>query len=347
MISNHDPVTDKYPQEKNRRSSKWTLAKRILTTCFFILVPIFLFMLIRHVDWNEVKQALQNLNPGTLLLGLVIAFVSYNVYGSYDVLGRKYSGHSLPVRQILCVAEVCYAFTLNLSYFVGGFALRFRLYSRLGLDTPTITKVFTLSVITNWLGYMFLAGVIFALRLPDLPENWKIGEAGLQIIGIILLTIASSYLFACRFAKRRSWKFFKHEVTLPTFGLALTQACLAAFNWSLMALLVFVLLPAKVTYLTVLGILLISSMAGAVAHIPAGLGVLEAIFVAMLQGQFSHGTILAALIGYRVIYFLIPLGIATITYLILESRAKKLRADNVAPKSPESSASHTPIELRS
>lgn len=327
MMVNHDAATEKFSNEPKQHSSKWMWIKRILTGCFFILVPVFLFMLIKHVDWQEVKQALQSLKLTTLLVGLAIAFVSYNVYGSYDVLGRKYSGHSLPIKQILCVAQVCYAFTLNLSYWVGGFALRFRLYSRLGLDTPTITKVFTLSVITNWLGYMVLAGIIFSLRLPDLPENWKIGEAGLQAVGIVLLLIASSYLLACKFAKRRLWKIFSHEVTLPTFNLALTQAGLAAVNWSLMALLVFVLLPAKVTFLTVLGILLISSMAGAIAHIPAGLGVLEAIFVAMLQHQFSHGTILAALIGYRVIYFLIPLGIATVTYLILESRAKKLRGD--------------------
>lgn len=345
MIQTHDGEMHQSPQTK--KLSKWALFKRILTMCFFILVPIFLFMLVKHVNWHEVNLALQNLKLTTLLLGLAIALVSYNVYGSYDVIGRKYSGHSLPVRQILCVAEVCYAFTLNLSYWVGGFALRFRLYSRLGLDTPTITKVFTLSVITNWLGYMFLAGTIFALRLPDLPENWKIGETGLQVVGIGLLLLASSYLFACRFAKRRSWKIFSHKVTLPSFRIALLQASLAACNWSLMALLVYVLLPAKVTYLTVLGILLISSMAGAIAHIPAGLGVLEAIFVAMLQDKFSHGTILAALIGYRVIYFLIPLGIATVTYLILESRAKKLRENNATTESSKPAQSQTPSRLSS
>ncbi|GGY67348.1 membrane protein [Cellvibrio zantedeschiae] len=320
------------------REKLWKWTKRVLTLFFFILVPIFLFMLIKHVDWHEVKEALQNLKPTSLLLGLLVALISYNVYGSYDVLGRKYAGHSLPIRQILCVAQVCYAFTLNLSYWVGGFALRFRLYSRLGLDTPTITKVFSLSVITNWLGYTLLAGIIFSLRLPDLPENWKIGETGLQLVGVVLLLIASTYLLACKFSRRRSWKFRKHEINLPAFTLALTQATLAAINWSLMALLVYILLPAKVDYLTVLSTLLISSLAGAIAHIPAGLGVLEAVFVAMLQHKLSHGSIIAALIGYRVIYFLIPLGVATITYLILESRAKKLRANNVAEKSSNNSS---------
>lgn len=310
---------------ESKPSKKWARAKKIVTTLFFIAVPIFLFMLVKHVDWNEVKLALQQLKLSSLLLGLAVAAASYCVYGSYDLLGRKYAGHSLPARQILCVAQVCYAFTLNLSYWVGGFALRFRLYSRLGLDTPTITKVFTLSVITNWLGYTLLAGIIFALRLPDLPDNWKIGETGLQLVGVLLLAIALAYLLACKFAKRRSWKFRDHEINLPTFTLALMQAGLAAINWSLMALLVFVLLPAKVSYITVLGILLISSLAGAIAHIPAGLGVLETVFVAMLQHKFSHGAIIAALIGYRVTYFLIPLALATVAYLILEGRAKKLR----------------------
>ncbi len=310
---------------ESKPSKKWALAKKIVTTLFFIAVPIFLFMLVKHVDWNEVKLALQQLKLSSLLLGLAVAAASYCVYGSYDLLGRKYAGHSLPARQILCVAQVCYAFTLNLSYWVGGFALRFRLYSRLGLDTPTITKVFTLSVITNWLGYTLLAGIIFALRLPDLPDNWKIGETGLQLVGVLLLAIGLAYLLACKFAKRRSWKFRDHEINLPTFTLALMQAGLAAINWSLMALLVFVLLPAKVSYITVLGILLISSLAGAIAHIPAGLGVLETVFVAMLQHKFSHGAIIAALIGYRVTYFLIPLALATVAYLILEGRAKKLR----------------------
>lgn len=320
MSQGHAGTSDK---QKKDNWMKW--GKRLLNVVFFVLVPIFLYLLIKNTHWHEVRDALHELEWSTLALCLAIAAVSYCVYGSYDLLGRLYSGHKLPPHQVISVAAVCYAFTLNLSYWVGGFALRFRLYSRLGLDTATITKIFSLSVITNWLGYMLLAGTIFALKLPDLPPNWKIGEAGLQVIGIILLLIAGIYLGACRFAKRRSWRIYNHKIELPEFRIALMQAVLAVTNWSLMALLVFVLLPEKVTYLTVIGILLISGMAGVITHIPAGLGVIEAIFVAMLQHQFSQGTILAAIIGYRLVYFLIPLCIAGIFYFVLEKRAKKIR----------------------
>lgn len=300
----------------------WFKWSRLLNLVFFILVPIFLYFLIKNTNWHEVSDAFHQLEWNTIGLCLVFSALSYCVYGCYDLLGRAYTKHNLPAYTVLSIAAVCYAFTLNLSYWVGGFALRFRLYSRVGLDTVTITKIFSLSVISNWLGYMLLASIIFIFKLLDLPPNWKIGETGLQVIGFVLLLIACSYIGACHFSKRRSWKIRDHKIILPKFYIALMQAGLAMINWSLMALLIFILLPEKATYPTVLGILLISGMAGVIAHIPAGLGVLEAIFVTMLKHQFSQGVILAAIIGYRLVYFLIPLGVASVAYFVLEGRAK-------------------------
>lgn len=85
--------------------------------------------------------------------------------------------------------------------------------------------------------------------------------------------------------------------------------------------------------------MLISSIAGVITHIPAGLGVLEAVFIAMLQHQVSKGAVLAALIGYRAIYLLLPLAVAVGVYLVLEKRAKKLRAQQDTGKKSETQAS--------
>ena len=97
-----------------------------------------------------------------------------------------------------------------------------------------------------------------------------------------------------------------------------------------MALVVYYMLSQQADYPEVLGILMISSIAGVVAHIPAGLGVIEAVFVAMLADEMSKGAIVGGLIGYRVIYFLILLLFATLVYVVLEARAKKLRSSNRA-----------------
>ena len=312
--------------------TRWqTWAKRLFTLLVLLLIPALLYMLARNLDWNEVRQSLLAYKPGTLAIGLVVALCSYLTFASYDLLARAYTGHTLPARQVLPVAFVCYAFNLNFTTWVGGVALRYRLYGRLGLDTATITRILTLGLLTNWMGYMLLAGTVFALRLVKLPESWAVGATGLQLIGFGLLAIALAYLLACGFAKKRTWKWREHEVTLPALRLALCQVALGASNWALMALLIFWLLPETAFYPSILGILLISCVAGVVAHIPAGLGVLETVFLALLHGQIPQGTLVAALLGYRTLYYLIPLVLAVVTYLILEKRAKAMRQrDNPA-----------------
>lgn len=307
------------------RKAWHTWGKRLLTLLFLVLIPVLLYTLARNLDWNEVRHSLLAYTPGTLAVGLGLAFTSYLVFASYDLLGRAYTGHHLPTRQVLPVAFVCYAFNLNFTTWVGGVALRYRLYGRLGLDTPTITRILTLGLLTNWIGYLLLAGTVFALRLVKLPESWAVGTAGLQLIGVVLLALAAGYLLACGFAKRRTWSLRRHELTLPSLRLALCQVALGTSNWALMAALIHWLLPHELFYPSVLGILLISCVAGVVAHIPAGLGVLEAVFLALLHGQLGQGSLVAALLGYRTLYYLIPLLLALVVYLVLEKRAKTMR----------------------
>lgn len=306
--------------------ARWHIwGKRLLTLLFVILIPVLLFSLARNLDWAEVRQSLFAYKPGTLAIGLLLALASYLVFASYDLLARAYTGHQLPARQVLPVAFVCYAFNLNFTTWVGGVALRYRLYGRLGLDTPTITRILTLGLLTNWMGYLLLAGCVFASGFVKLPATWAVGATGLRLIGVLMVAVAVGYLLACAFAKRRTWHLRGHELTLPSIRLALCQVALGASNWALMAALIYWLLPGDLFYPSVLGVLLISCVAGVVAHIPAGLGVLEAVFLALLHGQLGQGSLVAALLGYRTLYYLIPLAVAVITYLVLEQRARQLR----------------------
>ncbi|WP_194790783.1 lysylphosphatidylglycerol synthase domain-containing protein [Pseudomonas sp. UFMG81] len=305
---------------------RWkTWGKRLATLLFLVLIPTLLFLLARNLDWHEVHQSLLAYKPGTLALGLGLALCSYLVFASYDLLARAYTGHGLPARQVLPVAFVCYAFNLNFTTWVGGVALRYRLYGRLGLDTATITRILTLGLLTNWMGYLLLAGSVFAAGFVKLPASWAVGAGGLRLIGVLMVAVALGYLLACAFATRRTFSLRGHEVTLPSLRLSLCQLALGASNWALMAALIHLLLPSELFYPSVLGVLLISCIAGVVAHIPAGLGVLETVFLALLHGQLGQGTLVAALLGYRTLYYLIPLLLAVLTYLLLEKRARHLR----------------------
>ncbi|MFG5409540.1 hypothetical protein ABXN37_17445 [Piscinibacter sakaiensis] len=70
-----------------------------------------------------------------------------------------------------------------------------------------------------------------------------------------------------------------------------------------------------------LGALLVAAVAGVLTHVPAGLGVLEAVFVALLGGTVPPATLVAALLLYRAFYYLAPLLLAAVVYLVLEARA--------------------------
>lgn len=316
----------------SKHAGYWHRARQLLTLGFFILVPVLLYTLLKNLDWQEVRHALSAYRWQTLALAGLVSACSFALFSSFDLIGRRYTGHHLPARQVLPLAFVCYAFNLNLSAWVGAIALRYRLYTRLGLPVATITRILSLGLLTNWLGYFCLAGTLFLCGLPRLPAEFEIGSSALRLIGLLLVLLALAYLLACRYARRRSWQLRGHEITLPRLRMAALQVLMGASNWALMALVVYSLLPDKVGYPTILAVLMISSIAGVVTHIPAGLGVLETVFLTLLQTQYGKGTLLAALIGYRAVYFLLPLLLAGLVYLVLERLASQ-RAGTAASRS--------------
>lgn len=308
---------------------RWRLAKKILTWLFFIAVVVLLVVYARTVDWDEVWKVIRNYNRMVLLGALGLVIVSYLIYGCYDLLGRKYCGHKLVKRQVMLVSFICYAFNLTLSTWVGGIGMRYRLYSRLGLPGSTITRIFSLSITTNWLGYILLGGVIFTAGVVQLPAHWYIDDTTLRILGSVLLLIIALYLWACAFSRRRYMTIKGQKLVLPSWRFAAIQLVVSGANWMVMGVIIWLLIGEDVNYFFVLGVLLVSSIAGVIVHIPAGIGVLEAVFIALLAGEHvSQGTIIAALLAYRMLYYFLPLALATICYLLLESRAKKLKAKN-------------------
>ena len=308
---------------------KWKLAKKILTWLFFVAVVVLLVIYARKVDWEEVWKVIVNYNRVAILSAVGLVIVSYLAYGGYDLIGRAYCGHKLARRQVMLVSFICYAFNLTLSTWVGGVAMRYRLYSRLGLSGSTITRIFSLSIATNWLGYILLAGIIFTAGMVPVPPGWFIGEGTLRLIGGLLALLVIAYLAACAFSKRRRWIIKGQNLALPSLRMALFQFVISSANWMIMGMIIWLLLGQEVHYPVVLGVLLISSIAGVIVHIPAGIGVLEAVFLALLHGEHtSHGQIIAALLAYRMLYFILPLLLALVLYLWLESRAKHMRVNN-------------------
>lgn len=300
--------------------------KRAGGTVFFCGVAFLLVREARSIAWHEVLAAARAYTGPQLLGAAALAAASLTLYSCFDLLGRHYTGHRLGAAPVMAVTAISYVFNLNLGSLVGALALRFRLYSRLGLRYGVIARVVSLSMLTNWLGYVLLAGAVFTLQPPWLPPGWRFSPAAWQYLGVALLALGAAYLLLCACSRRRCFHLRGHDLQLPGLKLAVLQSAMGATNWLLMGGILFMLLPGAVPYPTVVGVLLVAAAAGALAHIPAGLGVLEAVFVTLLSGYASKNDVLAALVVYRLVYYLVPLALAALAYVAAEALTRSTRA---------------------
>ncbi|MBK5206041.1 MAG: UPF0104 family protein [Polaromonas sp.] len=315
-------VSDRAPR-KITDKAWWPWFKRGAAALFFAGVAALLVSQARTIEWGQVLNSLENY-PLTVVWGAVLlTLTSFALYSCFDLLGRRYTGHTVGAPTVMTVTFVSYAFNLNFGSLVGGIAFRFRLYSRLGLDNGVIARIMSLSIATNWMGYVLLGGLVFSLLPPTLPPDWNIDSAHLRFIGFALLAVAAGYLGVCAFSRQRTLHVRGHAIELPSLGLASLQLLMGAGNWLLMSGIIFVLLQHRIGFSAVVSVLLLSAVAGVITRIPAGLGVLEAVFVALLSYQMPRHELLAALVAYRLVYFLAPLGVAIVVFLIMEAKARR------------------------
>jgi hypothetical protein len=305
-----------------RRDDWWPWVKRLLTLAFFAAVAWLLARYASHLNWDEVLESIRDTPQPVLVQALLLAAASHLLYSCFDLIGRRYTGHTLATRAVMAVNFVSYAFNLCIGSIVGGVGFRYRLYSQLGLKNAVITRVVSMSLLTNWLGYKLLAGLLFIVHPLQLPPSWHLGNHGLQWVGFLLVAVSAGYIAACVYWGDHVWEWRGHEIYLPPWRMALLQYAISAINWSLMAGVIWVLLGERVHYADVLTVLLIGAIAGVMAHVPAGLGVFEFVFVALLSHVVSEERLIAALLGYRAIYYILPLAIASAMYLWIEVHVK-------------------------
>jgi glycosyltransferase 2 family protein len=313
-----------------KKRGVWALAGPALTLVCIGLVIWLVTWRAQTVDWRQVGAALGGYHAATLLAAGALAAASYAIYAAFDLLGRRYTHHTIPVPRVAAIAFVSYAFNLNFGAWVGGVGMRYRLYSQHGLKTGVISRVLGMSLATNWLGYLALGGMVFLLRLVPLPPGWGLGADGLQLAGLLMLGVVGGYLGMCWGSRRRSWRIRGAEIHLPPLDLAMLQLSLSMANWLVIATILFVLLHGSVPVHSVLAVLLIASIAGVITHIPAGLGVIEAVFVALLAPDIPEEQLLAAVFAYRGLYYLAPGTLAMLTYFGLEQRLRRAQARHPA-----------------
>ncbi|MDM4768687.1 lysylphosphatidylglycerol synthase domain-containing protein [Solimonas sp. SE-A11] len=311
----------------DRKRRRRRLAGRLIAVAFFAGVVILLADRARSIDWAAVGMALRSYQAPMLLQAVLLMMLGHLVFSAYDLIGRRYAGHHLPTRRVLAIAGVSYAFNLNLGAILGGMGFRYRLYSRQGLGSRQILRVLTLALATNWTGYLLVAGLVFVLVPPELPASWPVDVMAVRAAGFLLLALLTAWLAMCAFAKRRDWNFRQLHLRLPSLPMALAQLALSGLSWSMITVTIYSLMPDPLPLATVMGAYYLATLATLVIRIPGGLGVVEAVFLALLSPVYTEASVLAALLAWRAIWFLLPLAHAIPVCLLLETR---WRADGAA-----------------
>lgn len=313
------------------RSARRQRAQRIATALSIVIAVAALTLIVvyaRTIDWPAVFAAVTETPPGRIAAALALTALGYLVYSSFDLLARRYLGYPLAPLSTMPVAMTSFALNLNVGSMAGGIGGRYALYTRMGLGTRTIVKIIAFAVATNWMGYAALAGVVLLAAPAVLHDAWPLSATLLNLTGGLLLAVTLSYLALCAVLGRRQASFGRVTLRVPDTVTALLQIAFGCLHWLVMALVIWLLLPDDIGYLSAVSVLLASMVAGLVARIPGGLGVIEFVFSVLLGQGERTAEILAAVLTFRAVYYFVPLMLAVsvgVPWIASHGRATRAR----------------------
>lgn len=299
----------------------WSRIARVLTLIICAVAIVLLVRLGSQIDWPAVWRATRDISGPTLIAAGCVAAAGYGAYSGIDYLARRFFRHAQRVWKTMSIAAISYAFNVNLGVLLGAVGIRLRLYRILGLRPRSTAGVVVFGSITNWLGYCWMGGIFFSDGVVRMLTRWAVPPALTRTVGAVLVLVALGYLLLCA-SGRRHWSCLGYRFKVPSVRMALAQSGLAIASWNAVALIIYLLLGRQIPYLEVLGITLFSSIAILVAHVPGGLGVMEAVFVDALSGRLPTHEVVAAILMYRALYQWGPLCIALPLYLGVEFRTR-------------------------
>jgi uncharacterized membrane protein YbhN (UPF0104 family) len=281
-----------------------------------------LYELLHGIEFDKVLAALYSQSVQRLVVAGVFVIAAYVALTFYDVFALHVIGRQKVPYSVAALASFTSStigHNLGAAILTGGM-IRLRIYSVWGLTVADVAKIAVLTGITFWLGNAFLLGMT-AAYIPEAATavdhfprwlNRGMGFAGLFGIACYLMWLAP----APRAFGRAGWR-----IELPNFRQTLLQIGVGTLDLILVTLAMYALLPTTpvigLPNLTV--VFLTATLLGTVSHAPAGLGVIEATMLLGLP-QYPREALLATLLTFRALYFLLPLFLATLALGIRELR---------------------------
>ena len=269
---------------------------------------------LRGVDTGVILVALTEKSGGQIALAALCVIGAFCTLTFYDFFALRTIGKMhVPYRIAALSSFTSYSIGHNIgaTVFTGG-AIRFRIYSDYGLNAIDVAKICFISGLTFWLGNTFVLGIGMAMHPWAASAMDLLPPSINRLIAFGCLAGITAYFIWLVMGKNRrelgqnGWK-----VVLPSARLTLLQVLIGVVDLGFCALAIYLLMPAQpgIDFISVAVVFILATLLGFASHAPGSIGVFDAAMLVALP-QFGREELVATLVIYRVLYFMIPFGIA-------------------------------------
>ncbi|MES2144473.1 MAG: bifunctional lysylphosphatidylglycerol flippase/synthetase MprF, partial [Pseudomonadota bacterium] len=321
MTREHQPAD--FQADTAAASGFWqrlrSAAPYLLALGLFALGLYALYRLLAPVNFADVAAQIRMTPWTTMVLAALATLGGYLSLAGYDWSALRYIGKPLPIPVVLTGGLMAYAFgnTIGLSAVSGG-AVRWRVYSGLGLEGYDVAVVSTFAAVSFGvaativgLGALAIHPGALASIIPFPPSTVRIAAISLILVQMVPLVWASATGRSLRIGR-----FTIHAPSLPILG---GQILFSLGDIGFSALTLYLFIPTvDLGFFTFLAVFAAATMAGIVSHVPGGIGVFETVVIAAMPAGTPVDKVAAALLLYRLVYYLLPFLLALVVLAIYE-----------------------------
>lgn len=293
----------------------------VITVALFAAGAWALYHLLAPVDLRDVMAEVRRTPLHVIALALLTTGLSYATLIGYDWSALRYIGKELPFPVTAMGGFLGYAFgnTIGAGPITGG-AVRYRIYSALGLSAYDIAMIAAFGSIAFGFGTTIIGFGALSYHPHALGHLVALAPETIRWGSLAIVAVALSILFTL--ALRRA-EITLRGVTLrsPSPGIMAAQFVFTATDLLLAAVTLYLLLPpSDLSFATFLAVFAAAIMAGVVSHVPGGVGVFETVIIAALPASVPVEQAATGLLLFRMIYYLVPFGVALVILALTELR---------------------------
>jgi uncharacterized membrane protein YbhN (UPF0104 family) len=290
----------------------WNRIGVLLSLTIITVAIVVLYRMLRGIDVADVMKAVRATDPLNVAIAALFVAGGYFTLTFYDWFALRTIGRrQVPYRVAALAGFTSYSIGHNVgaTVFTGG-AVRYRIYSHYGLDAVEVAKICFLAGLTFWLGNVTMLGLGVTIHPEAAGSIDQLPAFTNRCIGIALLCILAGYVgwvwSAPREIGRGEW-----TVKLPSGSNTLLQIAIGIIDLGCCALAMYMLLPGEpnIGFITIAVVFVSATLLGFASHAPGGLGVFDAAMLVALW-QFDKEQVLAGLLLFRVLYYLVPFALA-------------------------------------